>query len=296
MYVPLFASLKNVGLIACHSKSGSPLLPDEQALLSAVANQLSSALERERLEMEAARAEQLRESEILHQTLLNSISHEIRTPLTAITGAAAELQSRLDSRQTAGTQELNQQITESAERLNHVVENLLDLSRLESGRLALRKEWHDPADVIAIALESVRRPLSRHTVNVVVREPIPLVRIDLQLFEHALTNLLLNAALHTPEGTQIEVGTDSDSDSVRWWVSDQGPGIPTETVPRIFEKFYRVSSSSAGTGIGLSIAKGIVEAHGGTISATNNPKHGCRFSVSLPLEEQPAIPREADHA
>ena len=287
MYVPLTGKQDVIGIIACRSRSGARLLSEEQSLLVTVTHQIAVALERELLQEKAATAQRLNDSEKLHQTLLNSVSHEMRTPLTAIMGAASALRSQ------AGQTELVRQIADNAERLNRVVGNLLDLSRLESGILSLHADWHDPADLISLAIESTRAPLSDHHVEVTSAGTLPLVRVDINLFEHALTNLLLNAGAHTSGKTRIEIGAKAEPQTLVFWVSDEGPGIPGTLLPHVFDKFGRSSSKGAGgLGIGLSIAKGIVEAHGGTIAAANNKDKGCRFTIHLPLETQPAIPEE----
>jgi two-component system sensor histidine kinase KdpD len=293
MYAPLTGKEGVIGIIACRSHTGARLLAEEQSLLATVSHQIGVALEREVLQERAALAARLNDSEKLHQTLLNSVSHEMRTPLTAILGAASALQQEADAAGADGQAELVHQIADNAERLNRVVGNLLDLSRLESGVLTLRRDWHDPSDLISLAVESTREALANHQLRVISPGGLPLVRLDISLFEHVLTNLLLNAAMHTPAGTSIEIGARAESNAMVFWISDEGPGIPPNLLPHVFDKFARSSTGRpGGLGIGLSIAKGIVEAHGGTILAANNSGKGSRFTIRLPLDRQPSYPDE----
>lgn len=293
LYIPLGSSDRVVGILTCRPRTSGKLVPEEESLLAAVAHQVEVALERELLQQTAHQVDRLRESERLHQTILNSVSHEIRTPLTALIGMAAQLEIQAKPDAPGNSGELVRGILENSDRLNRVIENLLDLSRLDSGYMSLRRDWHDPADIVGVALESSRRFLVGHKIRVDMPERTPLVRIDLRLMEHALVNLLANAAAYAPAGTTIGVGAAVRDGWFEVWVSDEGPGIPEDSLERVFERFYRLPSRrEAGTGIGLSIVRGIVELHGGGVTASNNPKGGCRFTIRLPLEDQPPIPQE----
>jgi two-component system sensor histidine kinase KdpD len=296
LYIPLLGPTEAVGVLALRTRTGAKLLNEEENFLHTIAQQLAIVLERDLLRERAQQNERLKESERLHQTILDSVSHEIRTPLTGIMGAASGLQNGQILANPISRGELVQELKENAERLNRVVGNLLDLSRLESGVLTLRRDWHDPADLVSLAVESTREALANHKVNVVSLSGLPLVRVDISLFEHALTNLLLNAGVHTPAGTCIEIGAKAEPDALVLWISDEGSGIPPTLLPCVFDKFARSPSGRpGGLGIGLSIAKGIVEAHGGRIAVANTDPSGCRFSVRLPLETQPSLP-DADSA
>jgi two-component system sensor histidine kinase KdpD len=177
--------------------------------------------------------------------------------------------------------------------LNRVVVNLLDMSRLSSGTVNLKKDWHDVNDLIAVALEKTKKALIDHKVAVNSSENLPLVRIDFHLFEQALSNLLLNAATYTPPGTTIEISVRVAGDKLELAVSDNGPGVPEQAMPHLFDKFYRVKGSQpGGTGLGLAIVKGVVEAHGGMVAVHPRPEGGLRFLIRLPVEKQPEMPTE----
>jgi len=242
-------------------------------------------------------AEMLKESEKLHQTLLNSISHELRTPLTAIIGSATAL----GDEQTPDTKEFRQalaaELTLAADRLNRVIENLLDMSRLNSGVMSLRKEWHDLHDLIGVALRRLGKNLDHFSIDVDIASNLPLIEIDYRLMEHVLSNILINAAQYSPRGTKINISSAAKYGKAVIVIEDQGPGISEESLTKIFEKFYRIPGTpTGGTGLGLSIAKSIVELHGGTIEAENKSDGGARFNILLPLGIAPEAPKEKDAA
>jgi two-component system sensor histidine kinase KdpD len=293
MYVPLKGNTETVGVLGFRPNEKVPLLKEEADLLFSVAQQLAILMERQLFQERTSETERLKASEKLHQTILDSVSHEIRTPLTGIMGAASALQNELIVAKAASRTQLTQELVESAERLNRVVANLLDMSRLSSGTLTLKRDWHDVGDLVSVALDGASKALSRHSVKTSLSDHLPLVKIDFQLFEQAFSNLLLNAAAHTPPGTNITIQARLSEGRVELTVADDGPGIPADSLSRVFEKFYRVPGTGAGgTGTGLAIAKAIVDAHGGTISVQNRPEGGVAFSIRLPVEKQPHVPSE----
>ena len=295
IYIPLRGTMETVGILAYHPIEKVRLVQEEESLLFTVARQLAISLERESLQERSRQAERLAESERLYQTILNSISHEIRTPLTAIMGFTSALRSDQLNANTESHRQILGELTDNAERLNNVVTNLLDLSRLNSGMLSLKKDWHDINDLIAVVLSELQNNLSDHPVATKTAEPLPLIRIDFNLFKQALINLLSNAATYTRSGTAIEVETIVAENTIILKITDNGPGIPADSLPHLFDKFYRVPGTpSGGTGIGLAIAKAIVEMHGGTIEVANIPKRGACFSIKLPIEKQPELPRESE--
>lgn len=292
LYIPLIGPTETVGVLALKRRESRSLPTDEMNLVMAVARQLAVAAERELLQERAQKTQQLAESERLYQTILNSVSHELRTPLTAIIGNASAIGDELIAADASRRQQLSTEIIANAERLNRVVSNLLDMSRLNSGKLVLKRDWHDLNDLVSVTIDSQRTALANHAVSVELADILPLVRIDFPLMQQALTNLLVNATMYTPPDTAIEVGARVVDPMVELTVTDQGPGLLPEAIPHLFEMFYRISGSKpGGAGIGLAIAKGIVELHGGSIEAENQPAGGARFVIKLPLEPQPQGPQ-----
>jgi len=269
-----------------------PLHPDELNLLMAIARQLAVAAEREVLQERARQTEQLQESERLYQTILNTVSHELRTPLTAIIGNASALANEQIATDPAHRGQLSVELISNAERLNRVVSNLLDMSRLSSGKLVLARDWHDLNDLISVTLDAHKSTLATHQISVRLSDDLPLVKIDFQLFQQALVNLLMNATAYTKPGTIVEVAAFVAGPELVITVTDHGSGLPPEALPHIFEMFYRAPGARpGGAGIGLAIAKGIVELHGGSIAAENVPTGGARFTITLSIEPQPQLPK-----
>jgi two-component system sensor histidine kinase KdpD len=292
-HIPLIGPTESVGVLAYKPSGNSRLSQDDENLLLSVARQLAVAAERELFQERSRKLQQLAESEKLYKAILNSVSHELRTPLTAIIGNASALLNSQIASDADSRLQLSQGILNSADRLNRVVSNLLDMSRLSSGTLSLKKDWHEAADLVAVALEAQKSSLAGYRVSMHIEENLPLVRVDFQLLLQAIRNLLINAEAYTPAGSTIDIAARSTGKYVELSVSDNGPGLPQDSLPHLFEMFYRVPGSPAGgTGIGLAIAKGVVEIHDGTITASNRPEGGARFTISLPIEPQPQMPTE----
>lgn len=293
-YRPLRAPGSVVGVAGLRFRNGQAVTAELEAFLEALLAQVALAIEHEQLGQAQERAVLLAESERLYKTLLNSVSHELRTPLAAITGAAGTLQALPDEHKEARSA-LAGEIQLAVERLNRLVENLLDMSRLESGMLRLRLEWCDVADLVAVTVKRARPFLERHDLSVGVEPGLTLVHMDYVLIEQVLINLLHNAAVYTPPDTSVELRAHRDGESLAISVMDRGPGLPTDALERIFDKFYRVPGAAAGgTGLGLSIARGIVEAHGGTLVAENRAGGGACFTLRLPMTPPPPLPVEVN--
>jgi len=288
LHVPLATERKVFGVLAV----GMPekrLTLAQRDMLGVFAQQAALALDRVDLRGVAEHGRLLAESERLSRVLLNSISHELRTPLAAIGSAASAL-----SDATSATPEVRRtllaEIHEANARLNRIVGNLLDLARLEHGNVTVRADWHDARDVVDTTVRELHRELASHAVSVDVPSEPLLAWLDFSLIQHALANLLVNATMHTPPGTAIEVGVTSEGDAVAWTVADRGPGISPDLLPRIFEKFVRAPDASAGgSGLGLAIAKGFVEAHGGTLAVASREGGGTVFTFRLPQPERPPL-------
>jgi two-component system sensor histidine kinase KdpD len=286
-YFPLSGPRYPLGVVGVRPAQDKPLSIDQDNLLQNFLSQLSSSIEREQLNDITKETIVLAESEKLYRTLFSSISHELRTPIAAIISASEGLTAGVP--QELGT-EFASEVRTAALRLHQLVENLLDMSRLESGLIQPRLDWCDVQDLIQTVARKMKKETAKH--RLVIREAggLPLLRIDFGLMEQALANLIRNAVSYTPEKSVVEIGASMDGDSCAIEVADNGPGFPPESLPRLFDKFYRVPGSpSGGTGLGLSIARGFVEAHKGTIAVDNRPTGGARFTIRLPVSEQPHV-------
>jgi two-component system sensor histidine kinase KdpD len=295
VYYPLLTGDAVVGVIGIAPLLSRPFTLEQEGLLQTFLHQIAVALERERLRADAERAQVLAASERLHKTLLNSISHELRTPLATITGASTSLLEMNTAADTERRALLIDDIHDAAQRLNRLVRNLLDMTRLESGMLNLNLEWCDVADLVHVVLRNLKKELAAHAARLELAPDLPLVRLDFVLMEQALANILLNAAQHTPAATTITLRAAAAGKELAFVIEDEGPGFPPEALDHIFEKFYRLpKTQTGGTGLGLSIARGFVEAHGGTISAENRLEKGARFIIRLPITEAPRTPEETE--
>jgi two-component system sensor histidine kinase KdpD len=293
-FLPLRTPNRTVGVIGLNFRGGEPPTFDQSLLLETFASQIASVIERELLDEVAEHNAMLRESERLYTTLLNSISHELRTPIATITGAAGSLlDPHTGSNETARVQ-LIRDIQDASQRLNRLVANLLDMSRLESTRLQLKLEWCDVGDIISIAVMRLESCLAGRPLTIQQASSLPLVRLDSTLMEQVLVNLLDNACTYTPPGTAIDIATSCVDGVISITVTDHGPGIAESDMSYIFDKFYRSpQAATGGTGLGLSISRGLVESHGGTLTAENVPGAGARFTIRLPAGAAPPPVQEA---
>ncbi len=288
LYLPLTTSQRQIGVLGVYFLQSDYLLsPDQMHLLETYANQSAVAIERARLSQETERAQVQVETERMRSSLLSSVSHDLRTPLAAITGAASGLIQNTASLEPA-QRELAQIAYEEAERLNRLLGNLLEMTRLESGGVHVEKEWQPLEEVIGSALSRMDAALDDHPLKTNLPDDLPLVPIDSILIELVLVNLLENAVKYTPAGASIDLSARAERDQIVVEVADHGAGIPAGEEERIFEKFYRTRpATTGGVGLGLTICKAIVEAHGGRIWADNRPAGGAVFYFSLPLEGEP---------
>ncbi|HEY4158569.1 MAG TPA: DUF4118 domain-containing protein [Polyangiaceae bacterium] len=286
LYLPLVASRGTVAVLRVGSGLESRLSdPEARQHLSAFASQIAGAIERTELAEEAQRAELQMEAEQLRNSLLSSVSHDLRTPLAVMTGAASTLLE--DTLSAATRKELTETILQEAQRLNRLVRNLLDMTRLEAGALRVNKEWQPLEEVIGSALNRSDDALKGRAVSVELARDLPLVPLDAVLIEQVLVNLLENAAKYTPDGAPLEIRAELRSQAVDVEVCDHGPGIPAGHELRIFEKFYRGHPGDGGVGLGLAICRGIVVAHGGELRVENRAGGGAVFRFRLPLDGEP---------
>ncbi len=287
---PLKTARGLVGVLGIRPKeSGRLLTPEQRQTFNAFAHQAALAIERARLAEQAREAELLQLTEKLQTALLNSISHDLRTPLVSITGALSSLREDTLVLSQEDRNSLLETAYEESERLNRLVGNLLNMTRLEAGSIHLRREPCDIQDAIGAALEQLEKPLAKRPVKVDLPPDLPLISMDIALFGQALVNILDNAIKYSPPEALIEINVTQSQDTVKIEVCDRGIGIPTEDLERVFDKFYRVQrpESVNGTGLGLAICKGIIEVHGGTIQAGNRPGGGTIITLTLPKEVTP---------
>lgn len=221
-----------------------------------------------------------------YNTLLNSLSHELRTPITTIIGSTDNLQSNSAMLSDENRTELVNEISVASIRLNQQVENLLNMSRLESGVFQIKKDWVDINDLVYKTLQRLDTNLSKYRVAVEIPDQLPLFKLDFGLMEQVIYNLLINVTQHTPEDTLITIQADCVRDRLVLTIADNGKGFPHNEIEKVFDKFYRLKGSkTGGTGLGLSIVKGFVEAHGGTIALKNLPVQGSKFTIEINTEK-----------
>lgn len=286
LFIPLAASQRVLGAIAVRVPDPERLLdPEQRQMLEACANQLALALERDQMVIAAAEARIQAEAEQVRNTLLSGVSHDLKTPLAAIAGASSSLL-EATSLDDDTRRQLLETVADEAARLNRLLENILQMSKLDAGVVKPNTQWHVLEEIVGSALRRTARELEDRTVNVRLPKDLPLISVDGILLEQVLVNLLDNAARYTPSKTTIVVAASVDGKWLRLSVLDNGPGVPHGSEDRIFEKFFRASlaaDSGRGSGLGLAICRAIAQIHGGTITATNRPGGGAEFVLRLPL-------------
>jgi len=293
-YVPLKASRGAAGVLGVFTGGiDAGLTAEQRQMVEAFASQTALAVERAALADEAMAAWERVEAEFLRNTLLSGVSHDLRTPLAAITGAVSSLTETGNRLPPQARSEMLQTIHAEAERMERLINNLLDMTRLEAGGLVLKREWQPLNEVVGSALRQLDRRLTGREVKVDLSPDLPLVHIDAVAVEQVLVNLIDNALEYTPPGSPLEIGgKNGDGDgAVVVEVADRGPGLPAGAEKRVFEKFFRAQPQGApprrGIGLGLAIGRGVIEAHGGTITAFNRPGGGAVFRFTLPRNGTP---------
>jgi two-component system sensor histidine kinase KdpD len=279
----------NLGVIAV--QQDIVFTQGEEQFWEAFISQISGKFEREYLRNMAKQAFVLNESDKLYKTLFNSISHELRIPVATIMGASDSLVTSEHSPEIS--RELSSEIFKASKRLNRLIENLLNMSRLESGRITPRLDWCDIHDLINKVTESLQEELKPFKLHVVIPDDMPLVKIDFGLMEQVLYNLLYNATQYASSSSNLRIKVFHDNGVMTLQVMDRGPGFPSGEISLIFNKFYRVEGSKAGgTGLGLSIAKGFTEAHNGSIAVENRQNGGAKFTIKIPSDLPPEAIKE----
>jgi len=266
--------------------------PDQRHLLEAFANQTAVALERAILAERNRESQRQVDREQLRNALLSSVSHDLRTPLGGITGAASTLLADRGELAGEARKELLETIHEEGNRLQRLVTNLLDVTRLESGVVDLAKDWVPIEEVVGSALDRLGPQLGNRAVKLELPPNLPMVQVDPVLLGQVIINLVENACKFSPAGLPIEIKGWATERAVTLSVTDHGPGVPEGQEERIFDKLVRFPQGEArpGAGLGLAICKGVIQAHGGRIQATNRPSGGAQFLLSLPLGTAPPAP------
>ncbi len=291
LYLPLTVSGRAVGIAGVWAADPSRLRdPVQRRLLETFAGQAAIALERARLAERNRNAQMEIEAERLRSSLLSSLSHDLRTPLGSIEGAASSLLQDPAVTGVPARRELAETILQESQRMTRLVGNLLNMMRLETGTLGVHKEWLPLEEVIGVALLRLGDQLQQHPVEVHLPDML-LVPVDGLLMEQVFINLLENAARYTPEGTPIEITARKEGGDIVVSVADRGPGIPPDEEETVFDKFHRASTpgAAAGTGLGLTICRGILRAHGGRIWAEPRPGGGGLFRFAIPLAGAPPL-------
>jgi two-component system, OmpR family, sensor histidine kinase KdpD len=294
LYIPLQASMRIRGVLAVAFPEDRPeLAEDSQDMLQALASLIAIAVERLHYVEVAHRSQLDMVSERLRSSILSALSHDLRTPLTVLVGLADSL-SLIKPPLPLPALETASEMHEQAARLAGLVGNLLDMARLNAGKVKLRREWQPLEEVVGASIKLLGSALAGHPVRVALSPELPLLEFDAVLLERVFCNLLENAAKYSPAGGEIEIGAQLLDDAVEVSVQDRGPGFPAGNQEGLFDMFVRgeVESGKPGTGLGLAICRAIVEAHGGRISAGNDPAGGACVRFTLPRGVPPVLEEE----
>lgn len=283
-FMPLITNNRKYGVVGLLFPENCSIDSDTESLLDTFIVQISAAVEREYLTELAKSSLVIAESEKLYKTLFDSISHEIKTPITTIIGAISSLKDEKISGNKNFIVQLIDEAEIAAARLKRLVDNLLDITRLERGILTLKKEWHSISDLLNSSINRLEAENHKSNVNYTVGDEIGILKFDYPLLEQSIINILHNSIEYGPPDCKIDIAVKRAADSIVINISDNGKGFPEHEIKNLFTKFYRIPGTKAGgTGLGLSIAKGFIEAHGGTITAGNRPGGGAEFIISLPI-------------
>ncbi len=301
LYVPVRTARRAVGVMGVASVRVGDYSADERRMLTTFANQAALAIDRARLTEEATRAAALEQADYLKSALLAAVSHDLRTPLASIKASATSLLQEDVQWDVATQREFLTAIDEETDRLARLVANLLDLTRIQGGALKPEKEWNDIGELVANVTDRLMPLLPDHPICAEIAQNLPLVYFDFVEIAQVLTNLIENGTKYSDPGTEITVAAERAGEEIRVQVTDHGFGIPPDDLPYVFDTFYRVRREGrarriGGTGIGLAICKGFVEAHGGAITVTSVVGHGSTFTFTLPLTPMPVSPERASLA
>ena len=283
LYYPLRDPREIIGIMGIILKADIKADEDKMILFKSFLTIIASTFGRE-INIEVAMEKGLLDhSEKLFQAILNSVSHELRTPIAIISAAVDNLNDARTSAEPEKRKQIVHELESASNRLNTLVENILDMSRIESGLLRLNLQYCDVADLVGLVVKDLKTEITGHKLNILMPEDLSLIKADINLLRQVLVNILRNALIYTPLGTAIEISAVNDPPNIlSISVRDYGPGVPVNDLDHLFEKFYRVpGSKSGGTGLGLAIARAFIEAHGGIIGASNEPGGGFRITMKL---------------
>ncbi|MDO9104445.1 MAG: ATP-binding protein [Methylovulum sp.] len=289
VYVPLNGSAGVIGVLVLEPLNLRRIvLPEQRQLLDTFVNQIVHTLERANLAEQAKETTLKMQEETLRNSLLSSISHDLKTPLATIISAAGTLETdehlnEYSRRRLAGA------INEEALRMSELTTKILEMARLEAGEVILNRQWCQPEEIVGSALRRLDKKLKSRQVNVNMPDGLALIHVDAVLLQQVLVNLLDNADKYSPSGRPIDISVETEPQNLSITVADNGPGIPDTLQQKIFDKFFRIHPESAqsGVGLGLSICRAIVEAHGGDIRVTNRSGGGSMFQLHLAFLERP---------
>ncbi|MBK7228781.1 MAG: sensor histidine kinase KdpD [Ignavibacteriales bacterium] len=284
-YYPIKSKSGNLGVFGIKTENNEEFTFDQEEFFINFITQISNAVEREYLNQIAKQSIVTVESEKLYKTLFNSISHELKTPITSIIAATSSLEQENQVNSNKIQSSLIQEIRIAVGRLNRLVENLLDMARLESGKLKLKYTWNGISDVLNSVAARMKEELKTNNLEIKIEGEVPIFQYDFGLIEQALINVIHNSIIYSPQNSIIFILVKVEDGFCKIDIKDSGPGFPPESFEKLFEKFYRVpGTKTGGTGLGLSIAKGLIEAHTGKISAKNNPDYGATFTIMIPIK------------
>jgi len=298
IYFPLKTQDENVGVLGIFLNEKELVLTiDQKKIIEAICGLLAAVIYRIKTSKKLNDSKVLEQSQKLYSAVFNSISHDLRTPLTSIIGSSSSLENDEKILNKQDRRELIQNINQSSLRMLRIINNLLDMARIESEQLTLHYEWCDMEDIIGVAIKEIEN-IGDRNLEIRIKDNMPLIWADFSLIEQVFINLLDNSAKYSQPGSSITIEVLRDIDNIIVNIADNGIGVPQEEIPKIFDKFHRVkfSGSIQGTGLGLSICKSIIELHKGIISAKLNEGSGLIITFTLPIYSQPKLTKDEDAA
>ena len=284
-FTPIKTASETIGVLVIDLKEYNSFMYEEKLFLDSFSGQLASGIARERLENALHQAKFFEESDRIYNTLMDSVSHELKTPLAVIHGSATALKEEKILNNKDAVSNLVDEIIQGSKRMQHLVENLLDISRIETNKLQLTKEPILISEILMMAVNKLETRLKDKRLRVDIEDDLPLLSLDFVFMEQAIMNIIDNAIKHTPKNAEIVISVKRLGRSVDIKIEDNGSGLPKDNPNRVFEKFFRVNPAvTGGTGLGLTISKSIVELHGGNITASNRATgQGAVFTITLPV-------------